>query len=466
MLQNKRYRETVIAALEMVAYAHHSDLDADAVSVAERIAFFNETRHSFGRSALLLSGGATLGMYHTGVVKALYDQDLLPRVISGASAGSTIAALLAARTDEELEEIFEYENLNTRFFTQREKPGGAKEHKEHSGGGLDSLIAMLPPPLPMILHGVRRKFVKGYALDIRTLEASLRENCGEYTFQEAFDRTGRIVNIVVTPTASGRIPMVLNYLTSPHVFLWSAALASCAVPGVFEPVELRARGIEGGEIPYFPQGQKWSDGSVENDLPMQRLGELFNVNHFVVSQVNPHALFFAGTSLTNDGLSRMIQFLKAQLKSYIKNISLLSLQFGIPLLGKGPSFVIVIVTIVVAVFAITIVVSIICHHCRFFFDHCRRRPLLGKGLLPLLTQKYEGDITLVPRWGVNDLFELFKDPTKARFEACRLEGQRITWPAVEELTSECKACPPPPPHHHYFYPPIVTPWILLPHHLF
>ena len=83
----------------------------------------------------------------------------------------------------------------------------------------------------MILHGARRKFVKGYALDIRTLETALRENVGEYTFQDAFDRTGRIVNIVVTPTASGRIPMVLNYLTSPHVFLWSAALASCAVPG-------------------------------------------------------------------------------------------------------------------------------------------------------------------------------------------------------------------------------------------
>jgi TAG lipase/steryl ester hydrolase/phospholipase A2/LPA acyltransferase len=129
--------------------------------------------------------------------------------------------------------------------------------------------------------------------------------------------------------------MVLNYLTSPHVFLWSAALASCAVPGVFEPVELRARSIDGKEIPYFPQGQKWSDGSVENDLPMQRLSELFNVNHFVVSQVNPHALFLAGTSLSNDGLSRLIQFLKSQLKGYIKNVSLLSLQFGIPLLGKG-----------------------------------------------------------------------------------------------------------------------------------
>jgi predicted acylesterase/phospholipase RssA len=34
----------------------------------------------------------------------------------------------------------------------------------------------------------------------------------------------------------------------------------------------------------------YSDGSVENDLPMQQLSELFNVNHFIVSQVLFHSL--------------------------------------------------------------------------------------------------------------------------------------------------------------------------------
>ena len=40
---------------------------------------------------------------------------------------------------------------------------------------------------------------------------------------------------------------------------------------------------------YFPQGLAWQDGSLTHDLPMQRLSELFNVNFFIVSQVNPHA---------------------------------------------------------------------------------------------------------------------------------------------------------------------------------
>ena len=37
----------------------------------EKLAFLQETRHCFGRTALLLSGGGTLGAFHIGVVRAL-----------------------------------------------------------------------------------------------------------------------------------------------------------------------------------------------------------------------------------------------------------------------------------------------------------------------------------------------------------------------------------------------------------
>ena len=42
---------------------------------------------------------------HFGVVKAFLDQDLLPRVISGTSAGGLVAALICTRTDAELKEL-------------------------------------------------------------------------------------------------------------------------------------------------------------------------------------------------------------------------------------------------------------------------------------------------------------------------------------------------------------------------
>lgn len=41
-------------------------------------------------------------MYHLGVVKTLFEHGLLPRIISGASVGAVVAALVCVRTDEEL----------------------------------------------------------------------------------------------------------------------------------------------------------------------------------------------------------------------------------------------------------------------------------------------------------------------------------------------------------------------------
>jgi len=42
---------------------------------------------------------------HFGVVKALLDSNLLPRVIAGTSCGSLIAAFVCTRTDEELKTL-------------------------------------------------------------------------------------------------------------------------------------------------------------------------------------------------------------------------------------------------------------------------------------------------------------------------------------------------------------------------
>lgn len=41
-----------------------------------------------------------------GVVKVLYEQKLLPRVMAGSSVGSIVAAILCTRTDTELDSVF------------------------------------------------------------------------------------------------------------------------------------------------------------------------------------------------------------------------------------------------------------------------------------------------------------------------------------------------------------------------
>ena len=79
-----------------------------------------------------------------------------------------------------------------------------------------------------------------------------------------------------SPTNSERVVQVV----------YSASLASCAIPGVFEPVELMAKGRDGNLEPYFKTGGwRWTDGGLQADLPKERLTELFNVNQFIVSQV-------------------------------------------------------------------------------------------------------------------------------------------------------------------------------------
>jgi len=54
--------------------------------------------------------------------------------------------------------------------------------------------------------------------------------------------------------------------------------------------QILAKDKEGRFHLWNPPGQQWSDGSAQSDLPMQRLSEIFNVNNFIVSQVNPHVV--------------------------------------------------------------------------------------------------------------------------------------------------------------------------------
>ncbi len=87
---------------------------------------------------------------------------------------------------------------------------------------------------------------------------------------------------------------VVRHVSSLQLLIWSAASASCALPGLFSSVELMCKDQKGRIVPYFAGASKvtWTDGSLHTDLPTVRLQELFNVNYFIVSQTNPHALPF------------------------------------------------------------------------------------------------------------------------------------------------------------------------------
>ncbi|MCA9580009.1 MAG: hypothetical protein KC668_31490, partial [Myxococcales bacterium] len=115
--------------------------------------------------------------------------------------------------------------------------------------------------------------------------------CNDMTFQEAYEHTGRYINVSIAPVERHQASRLLNAITSPNVYIRSAIDASASIPGVVPPVTLYAKGADGKPKPYLPS-RKWVDGSFAQDLPAKRLARLFGINHYIVSLINPVAVPF------------------------------------------------------------------------------------------------------------------------------------------------------------------------------
>lgn len=207
--------------------------------------------------------------------------------------------------------------------------------------------------------------------------------------------------------------------------MYSAACASCAIPGVFDAVSLIVKEPDGTMRPEYEWSRgghlaeedmpnnvaNYTDGSIENDLPMQQLSELFNVNHFVVSQVNPHSALLSTLSVNASVWSNpiygffcgVLRFLKAQLRDWVGNVVDLAVYRS-----EAPSW------------------------------SARR------GLHQLLTQEYTGrecDVTIMPWRGHVSLLGAFgqviKNPTADEYmEVCKVAA-RNTYPYIPRIRAHC-----------------------------
>jgi TAG lipase / steryl ester hydrolase / phospholipase A2 / LPA acyltransferase len=63
-----------------------------------------------------------------------------------------------------------------------------------------------------------------------------------------FSCAGRILNVSICPADTNEPPRVLNYLTAPHVLVWSAVACSSAFPLLFLPQKLYARNAQGEQV--------------------------------------------------------------------------------------------------------------------------------------------------------------------------------------------------------------------------
>jgi len=344
-------------------------------------------RQSFGRSALLLSGGATFGMAHIGVLKAMFEADLLPRIISGASAGSIVCSVLCCRTDDEIPAVldkFPYGDLAV--FDDESNEDSVADH-------------------------IRRLLTEGSWSDIKRLIRVMRGMLGDITFQEAYNRTRRICNICVSSPSIYELPRLLNYVTAPNVMIWSAVAASCSVPLVFNAASLLVKDpATGAHMPWNPTPERWIDGSVDNDLPMTRLAEMFNVNHFIVSQVNPHVVPF----LAKD------DFLDPNRKAITDPQESQSL-------GDSTDWV----------QTLTTLAKDEALHRLHFLTELGILPNLCTKLRSVLSQRYSGDITILPEISPHDLPRILKNPTSEFMIRNCLVGERATWPKLSRIRDRC-----------------------------
>jgi TAG lipase/lysophosphatidylethanolamine acyltransferase len=161
----------------------------------------HDTRLAFGRTVLVLQGGAMFGLCHLGVIKALHLRGLLPRIISGTATGALIAALVCVHSESELLGVLSGSGINVKAFASQENGNGLRQSPWY--------------------ETLRRRFNRwsktGHFLDVRVLEELLKSNIGDITFEEAYKKTKRVLNITVTTSGGSGVPNLLNYITAPNV---------------------------------------------------------------------------------------------------------------------------------------------------------------------------------------------------------------------------------------------------------
>ncbi|KAH0195471.1 patatin-domain-containing protein, partial [Aureobasidium melanogenum] len=354
-------------------------LDSDQLGLEDKRAMVKHLSTNFGRTALCLSGGATFAYYHFGIAKALLDADLLPPIITGTSGGALVAALLGTRTNEELKSTL-----------------------------VPALAARITACREPFSVWSRRWYKTGARFDSIDWARRCSWFChGSLTFLEAFQRTGRILNVSCVPSDPHSPTILANYLTAPDCVVWSAVLASAAVPGVLNPVVLMRKKRDGTLEPYA-FGHKWKDGSLRTDIPLKALNLHFNVNFSIVSQVNPHINLFFFSSRGSVGRpvthrrgrgwrggflgSALEQYLKLDLTKWLKVLRHLEL---LP------------------------------------------RPM-GQDWSEVWLQRFSGTITIWPRSKPSDFWHILADPSKERLAGMIQNGQQAAFPKLKFISNRMK----------------------------
>lgn len=208
-------------------------------------------------------------------------------------------------------------------------------------------------------------------------------------------KTGKILNIIVHAKRKHEVPVLLNYLTAPDVVIWSAASASCAVPGIYDSATLLSKDSKGNLVSWNPSAVRLSSARILDEIPVSRLSELFNVNNFIVSHVPSYF------SLKSHQQSRR----SWSIFSCFNNL------------------------------------------LSWLFEELQHRlgQLKTLGLIPLPLQRLEqvitapsvGDIQISPEIFKSDIKYLFTNPSPEFLRYCIYKGQQACWKTISQIEIRC-----------------------------
>ncbi|AJT80336.1 Tgl5p [Saccharomyces cerevisiae YJM681] len=354
------------------------------------LGILQQTRRNIGRTALVLSGGSTFGLFHIGVLAALFESDLMPKVISGSSAGAIVASIFCVHTTQEIPSLLtSVLNMEFNIFND----DNSKSPNEN------------------LLIKISRFCQNGTWFNNQPLINTMLSFLGNLTFREAYNKTGKILNITVSPASIYEQPKLLNNLTAPNVLIWSAVCASCSLPGVFPSTPLFEKDPHTGKIKEWGatnlhlSNMKFMDGSVDNDMPISRLSEMFNVDHIIACQVNIHVfplLKFSNTCVGGEIEKEITARFRNQVTKIFKFFSDETIHF------------------------LDILKELEFH------------PYLMTKLKHLFLQQYSGNVTILPDLSmVGQFHEVLKNPSQLFLLHQTTLGARATWPKISMIQNNC-----------------------------
>ncbi|KAJ3356688.1 hypothetical protein HDU91_005515 [Kappamyces sp. JEL0680] len=228
---------------------------------------------------------------------------------------------------------------------------------------------------------------------------------GNMTFLEAYELTGRILNVSVMSDEGHSQSKLLNYITSPNITLKSAVVASSAIPGLLPPSPLYIKDDRGRVSKYIGNGQLWRDGSLRSDIPERELHQLFRVKYTIVSQVNPHVSMFFYRPRGHPGS---------------------------PIVGRRWRGGFVLASLV-KYFLLEI------NKWLAFIRDMELLPRLhGTNFSNLWLQSFEGSLTIVPKFRLSNFLHIMQDPDYDRLKLFIEDGELKTWPTLAAVSNRMR----------------------------